>query len=134
VDPSADHGKIIADLDRLLKDVNLSYTASTMLSQLTDQYNCNGVDADTVRKLAASLIANPRYRDDSLYNQLHHKLMAYISQQEGNPDQAMRHLQRAVEYGSSPELNTMIVYTYLHMKRFRQARAYIEDARSNTPL
>jgi hypothetical protein len=134
IDPAADHRKIIAELDHLLKQVDLSYTASTMLSQLTEEYDCNGIDGDTVRKLALSLIGNPRYRGDSLYNQLHHKLMALISQQEGKPDQAIWHLQRAVEYGPSPDLNAMIVYTYAHMKNFHAARAYIDDARLNAPF
>ena len=132
-----DQGRTVAELTRLLKNVDFSYTPLTMLSQLTESINrteCNGVDNDTVRTLALALLDNPRYRIDIIYNQLHHKLMALIAQYEGSTDEAMNHLQQAAKYKRSNDLNKMIVVTYVHSNQFEAARLFIEEGRRNPPF
>ena len=137
IHPSEDHHSVVSDLDSLLNGVDFSYSAGTMLSQLfttVTHVECNGVDNDTVRMLATSLLGNPRYKADPGYNQLHHQLMARISRYEGEFDQTIQHLQFAMEYKPSADLNMMFVTTYADAKDFDSARGFIELARRNHPI
>jgi protein O-mannosyl-transferase len=137
IDSDKDHGMIVAEVNRLLSGVEFSYTPLEMLSQLTQtihQSGCNGVDNTTVSEFARRLLANPRYEHDVIYNQLHHKLMALIAQHAGNTEQSMWHLQEAVGYKPSNDLNRMIVVTYVQTRQFGAARAFIEEWRRKAPL
>jgi hypothetical protein len=136
VAPSEDARRTVGELEHLLKGVDFSYTAGTMLSELfatVSNVECNGVDNDTVRSLARSLLSNPRYTGDPRYNQLHHQLMARISRHEGKFDRTIQHLKRAIEYGASTELNMMMVTTLADAEDFDAARTYIEEARQKEP-
>jgi tetratricopeptide (TPR) repeat protein len=136
VAPGADHREEVASANGLLGDVDFSYTAGTMLSDLfttVTRIDCNGVDGDTVRTLADTLISNRRYEVDAAYNQLHHQLMARILRHEGKLEQAIQHLERAIEYHPSAELNMMMVTTYADALDFDAARAYIKAAKATPP-
>jgi predicted negative regulator of RcsB-dependent stress response len=136
VAPDEDTQRTVDELEALLKGVDFSYTAGTMLSELfttVSNVECNGVDNDTVRSLARSLLSNPRYTGDSRYNQIHHQLMARISRHEGKYDRTIQHLERASEYGASSDLNMMIVTTLADAEDFDSARNYIEEARQVGP-
>jgi tetratricopeptide (TPR) repeat protein len=133
IDSQRDHSEKIVELDRMLKNVDFSYTAIAMLSGLTENYDCNGVSRDTIRKLGNTLLQNPRYKGDALYNSLHYRLMALMSHQEGKFDEAVQHLKKAVEFSPSPDLNTMIVVTYTGSGNFDAARAYIDEVHANAP-
>jgi protein O-mannosyl-transferase len=134
--PQEDHRPAVAELTRLLKDVSFSYTAGTMLSELyttVTRVDCNGVDGDTITTLARGILGNKRYKNDAAYKQLHHKLMARILRDEGMLDQAIQHLEQAMSYKPSAELNMMVVTTYADKQDFAGARAFIESARQARP-
>ena len=110
--PDQDHAAVFAELERELPAVDFTYTAGTMLSEFFSTViarECNGVDFDTVVELADLLLRNPRYVNDRLYNQFHHKLLAGIARQQGDDAAALEHLQRAIGFGPSSELNSMTV-------------------------
>jgi hypothetical protein len=135
--PQEDHRATVAELETLLKKVDFSYTAGTMLSQLLTTAiaaDCNDVDVDTVRNLARSLLSNPRYVGDGGYNHLHHQLMARMSRHEGNFEDAIAHLEKAAQFKRSSELNMMVVTTLADAKDFDGARRYIDEARRNAPI
>ena len=134
--PQEDHRRAVAELKRLLKKASFSYTAGTMLSELystVTRVDCNGVDGDTVTSLAEAILANERYKNDASYNQFHHQLLARILRHEGEYDQAIRHLERAIEYKPSADLNMMMVTTYADKQDFGAGRAFIESARQTHP-
>lgn len=134
--PQADHQPAVAELKGLLKNVSFSYTAGTMLSELfttVSRVECNGVDSDTVTTLARTILSNERYKNDASYNQLHHKLIARILRHEGKYDQVIQHLEQAISYKPSADLNMMMVTTYADAQDFDAARAFIRAARQDHP-
>lgn len=134
--PQADHRGAVVELDRLLKNADFSYTAGTMLSELfttISRVECNGVDTDTVRTLAHTLLGNERYKSDAAYNQFHHQLIARMLRHEGKFDEVIHHLEQAAAFGRSAELNMMMVTTYADAREFDAARAFIEAARQDQP-
>ena len=136
MEPRKDHSAQADRLQRSLRHVKYSATTVRMLQDLLEEADntaCNGVDSSTVKRLAESVIANPEYSVDALYNQRHHQLMALIAQLDGNVGQAIRHLERAIEYKPSPELNKMMVVTYVAENDFDAARGFVDDARRNPP-
>lgn len=135
--PQEDHRREAAELNGLLKNASFSYTAGTMLSELyttVTRVDCNGVDGDTVTTLAQTILNNKRYKADAGYNQLHHQLTARILRHEGKYDQAIYHLEQAISYKPSTDLNTMMVTTYANKQDFDAARAFIESAREAHPM
>ena len=136
LEPRRDHTRQVADLERSLKHVDFSATTVRMLQDLLEEANntaCNGVDSAAVKRLAGSVIENPLYSSDTLYNQRHHQLMALIAQLDGNVSGAIRHLEQAIEYKPSPDLNEMMVVTYVAENEFDAARAFVDEARRNPP-
>ena len=137
LEPQKDHSRRVAELERSLKHVDFSYSTVTMLHDLleagTGDSGCNGVNVDSVKRLADSVISNPLYRINTAYNERHRQLMALIAQLEGNVDQAIRHLEQAIEYMPSNALNEMMVVTYVAEKDFDAARAFVREARQNAP-
>jgi tetratricopeptide (TPR) repeat protein len=134
--PQMDHRAAVAEMNRLLKDVDFSYSTGTMLSELFTtirRVECNGVGNNTVRSLAEALLSNRRYEDDAAYNRLHQQLIAQILRDEGKYDQVIQHLQQAIAYKPSADLNMMMVTTYADAKDFDAARAFIDAARRNHP-
>lgn len=134
--PQEDHRPAVAELKGLLGQVGFSYTAGTMLSELystVTRVDCNGVDGDTVKVLAETILANERYKNDAAYNQLHHQLLARMLRHEGKYDQAVRHLEQAIAYKPSADLNMMMVTTYADKQDFGAARVFIESARQSRP-
>src|SRR5690606_7712018 len=112
------------------------YTAGTMLSELyttVSRVDCNGVNGDTITTLARTILSNKRYKNDATYNQFHHKLMARILRDEGMHDQAIQHLEQAISYKPSADLNMMVVTTYADKQDFDAARDFIESARQSRP-
>jgi predicted negative regulator of RcsB-dependent stress response len=136
ISPQGDHRHIVTELHRLLGAVDFSYSAGTMLSDLittVTRVDCRGVDGDTVKELAGTLAGNRHYRNDVAYRQLHQQLLARLSRHEGDFDQTLRHLEKAIEYKPSSNLNMMMVTTFADAKDFDGARTYIENARRNHP-
>jgi tetratricopeptide (TPR) repeat protein len=134
--PQGDHRDIVTELDGLLGEVDFTYSAGTMFSDLittVTRIDCHEVDADTVRKLAGTLADNPRYRNDVGYRQLNQQLLARLSRDEGDFDQTLRHLGKAIEIKPSSDLNMMTVTTLVDAKDFDGARTFIERARRNHP-
>jgi hypothetical protein len=134
--PRGDHRGEVAELQKLLGQVDFSYTAATMLSQLlttVERAGCNGVNGETVRSLASVLQSNPRYENDGAFLQLYHQLVARTLRQEGDYDQTLQHLEKAVSYGHSSRLNMMMVTTLADAKRFDAARSFIAGARQREP-
>lgn len=136
VTPSQPAATKVADLRRLLSDVSFTYTAVEMLSQLfatTSATECVDVPADVVTELAESLRQNPRYVNDPLYNQFHHKLLASISRRRGDTKATLEHLQQAIAWSSSSELNMMMTTTLAGSGDFDSAREFLASARERSP-
>lgn len=134
--PEQDHGPVLAELERELPSVDFTYTAGTMLSEFFSTViakPCNGVNFNTVTKLAGLLQRNPRYTRDRLYNQFHHKLLAGIARQQGDVGAARDHLQRAIAYSPSSELNSMMVTMLAGSGDFAAANVFIDNAMSKQP-
>mgnify|MGYP001816619485 FL=1 len=134
--PDEDHSDVLASLYRELPDVDFTYTAGSMLSQLfttVSNTSCRDVTTDTVKALAESLHANRRYKDDPLYNQFHHKLLAGIYRYEGDYAATVESLDKAIEFRPSPELHMMMVTLLGGAGQFDEARAFIDDALNAAP-
>lgn len=134
--PEEDHGAVADAADAQLRSVDFTYTAGSMLSQLITTLSdteCRGVDYDTVRRLAGTLHSNPRYQNDPLYNQIHHQLLARMARLEGDLREAVRHIERAIEYYPMAGLNMMMITTLVEDGRFDAARTHIQDARRVAP-
>jgi tetratricopeptide (TPR) repeat protein len=134
--PGSDHGKTVSELRSLLPGVDFTYSAGTMFSDLITTISnsgCEGVDIDVVRELADTLAGNPRYANDVQYKQLHQQLLARLSRHEGDFDETLRHLEKAIDYKPSSELNMMMVTTLADAGNFADARTYIDNARDRLP-
>ena len=134
--PSQDHGLVLAELERELPDVEFTYTAGTMLSQLFDTVasgQCNGVGADTVEHLAKVLYGNRRYANDPNYGQFHFKLLAGISRQQGEYAESLENLRVAISHRPSSELNMMMVTALGGAGDFVAAREFIDRAEKQRP-
>jgi hypothetical protein len=133
---SADHEKVVAQLHRELPSVTFTYTAGTMLSQLLDAavaIDCSALSTETVSALASSLRNNPLYVGDPAYNQFSEKLQAGIARYEGDHVASLEHLQAAIAYGPTSELNMMMVSTLSDVGEFDAARKFIDDVRVAAP-
>ena len=131
-----DHTVVIEEMRRDLPDVEFTYTAGTMLSQLFSNVapgKCNGIDVGTVTELAQLLRENPRYVLDPKYNQFHYKLMAGISRQQGQTEATVENLEKAIAFRGSSELNMMMVTTLAGAGEFDAARTFIAAAHEQTP-
>jgi hypothetical protein len=134
--PAQEHGEVLAQLQQTLPQVDFTYTAGTMLSELFSTVaatRCNGVDPGTVSELAEQLRNNPRYVNDRNYNQFHHRLLAGIARQQGDDAGALEHLQRAMSYSRSSELNMMMVTMLAGAGDYDAANAFIDDAWQQAP-
>jgi hypothetical protein len=134
--PDQDHGLVLAELERELPDVDFTYTAGTMLSQLFDTVasgQCNGVGADTVKSLANVLYSNRRYASDSSYGQFHFKLLAAISRRQGEYAESLENLRVAISHRPSSELNMMMVTALGGAGDFSAAHAFIDSAEKKGP-
>ena len=131
-----EHTTVLAQLEQALPQVDFTYTAGKMLSELFSTViasNCNGVDFATVSDLAGQLRSNPRYVNDPNYNQFHHRLLAGIARQQGDDASAHEHLQQAINYSGSSELNMMMVTLLAGSGDYDAANAFIDDALRQAP-
>ena len=128
------------ELDKLRRElpgVDFTHTAGTMLSQLFSTVtsgNCNGIDLESVASLAKTLQRNPRYAMVPGYNQFHHKLMAGIVRQQGDFGATIDHLEEAIAYRTSAELNMMMVTALAGAGDFRGADDFINNAMLDKPV
>jgi hypothetical protein len=60
-------------------------------------------------------------------------LLARALRHEGDYDQTLQHLEKAISYGRSSRLNMMMVTTFADARRFDAARSFIEDTRQREP-
>lgn len=133
---TANHERVLSQLQRELPSVTFTYTAGKMLSQLFDAAvatDCPALSTDTVSKLASLLRNNPRYIGDSVYNQFSEKLQAGIARHQGDQIATLEHLRAAIAYGPTLELNMMMVTTLGGAGNFAAARQYIDDVRVAAP-
>lgn len=134
--PRKRHAQLAGELRDLLSEIRFSAIAVTMLSELfttITRTECRDVDAETVRTLAAQLLSNPRYKNNRRHNQLHHQLLARILRHEGKYEATLEQLRSAMKFGTSSELNMMMVTTFLDAQDFDGARRYIEQAYQDAP-
>lgn len=134
--PAEDHGQVVSELRAALPVSEFTYTAGTMLAQLSGTViagNCSGIDFDTVADLARLLRSNPRYTHVPSYNQFHYRLLGSIARQRGDFDATIGHLETAIGYRPSSELNMMMVTALADSGDFGRAHAYIDEALADTP-
>lgn len=108
-----------------------------MLSELMSMAiggSCKDVDVNVVEELAEQLLSNPRYSQDSTYNQYHQQLMARLARHRGDVEQTLSHLRQAMEFKPGADLNMMTVTTMVSDKRFDQARDYVARASEGAPI
>jgi hypothetical protein len=132
----ADHSRVLGHLGRELPNVDFTYTAGTMLSQLFDASvatHCSDVSPDTVVTLANALQSNPRYVAEPDYNQFHEKLLAAIARYQGHYEATIEHLRAAISFRPSSELNMMMVTALGGAGDFDEALKFIDDARAAGP-
>lgn len=135
--PEGDHSLVVQDLYSELPQADFTYTAGSMLSELSSTVSnvqCRGVDADTVMSLARVLLRNPRYIADPKYNRFHYKLMASIYQSVGDYPATLENLERAVSFGSSAELDMMMVTLLGGSGEYAAAKRYIAEALRSLPV
>jgi hypothetical protein len=60
-------------------------------------------------------------------------LLARLSRHEGDFDQTLSHLEQAIAYKPSSELNMMMVTTLADARNFAGAHTYIDNARDHLP-
>jgi len=131
-----DIAAVVAELEQALSNVNFTYTAGTMLSQLfstSTQGGCE-IDPHTVRRLAVALQQNGRYVNDPYYSQFHHKLLAGIARHQGDHAAAIAHLRTAISYWATSELNMMMVTALAGAGDFRGAENFINNAMLDKPV
>jgi hypothetical protein len=129
--PDLDRIAVLRQLRDELPSVEFTLTAGTMLSQLFDTAIANGctdVRPATVADLAIILRDNPRYAGDPHYNQFHEKLLAGIARYQGDLAAAIEHLDAAIGFVPSSELNMMMVTALASGGNFDGARNFIDDA------
>lgn len=133
---TADHAQVLQQLRDALPTVTFTYTAGSMLSQLLDAAvatDCPALSTSTVSSLTSLLRNNPRYVGDPVYNQFSEKLLAAIARYEGDHEGTLQHLQAAIAYGPTSELNMMMVTTLSGVGEFNAAREFIDDVRVSAP-
>lgn len=134
--PATSLSKEFGEIEVALSDVDFSYTAGTMLSQLFTTVTavpCVDVHPESVIQLAAALRNNPRYRDDPLYNQFHHKLLAGIYRHLGDAEATREQLGKAIGHRISAELVMMMTMTLAEANEYTQAREFLASAVEQTP-
>jgi hypothetical protein len=132
----ASHAQVVEQLERELPNVDFTYTAGKMLSQLFDGIvvtECPDVNLDTVVALARTLRSNPRYAADPSYSLFHYKLLAGIARYQGDHTATVDNLRKALTYGPSGELNMMMVTALAGDGNFDAAHDFIDDAKNNAP-
>jgi hypothetical protein len=135
--PDASRVQVMEQLDRELPNVDFTYTAGKMLSQLFDGIvvtDCPDVSLERVVALARVLRSNPRYAADPVYNQFHYKLLAGIARYQGDQAATIDNLRKALTYGPSGELNMMMVTALAGNGDFDAAHDFIDDAKDNAPV
>jgi hypothetical protein len=134
--PEKDHRQFVQELEHRLPTVDFRYAAANMLSDLystTSNTECSGVDPAAVISLAEALLTNFRYANDPLYNQFYHSTLAIHARDRGDYDTTIEHLQQAIAYWPTPDLNEMMVMAMGKAGRFADAHRFIEDAESRDP-
>lgn len=134
--PDEDHRQIVSQLHRELPVVEFTYSAAVMLFELYEavsETDCTGIDTETVVALAGTLRENPRYADEPLYNQAYHKMLAAVARKEGDYNSVVEHLQKAIRYRPSLDLNHMVVSALLRSGKVQAAREFVESAESLAP-
>ncbi|MEM7432481.1 MAG: hypothetical protein AAF351_11180 [Pseudomonadota bacterium] len=135
--PTGEQGPLIERVGNELGSVTFTYSAGRMLGDLADTAlagECNGVDVNTVIRLAEKLRQNPRYVADPIYNQYHQRLFASIALRYGDLPRAIGHLEQAMDWRPSSELNSMMVTALVAAKDFDAAMAFIGQARQSAPI
>ena len=137
VRPDIDYSAVVQHLRESLPTAGFSYTAGEMLDTLQSvvlKRPCNGVDAEIIAELAATIMQNPRYRKDRVYSQYHQQLLARLAWDSGDISNAIKHLRNAHELMPDEDINTMMVTALLAAGRFDEARDFVTDAAEHLPL
>lgn len=134
--PGKDHRPILEHLERQLPTVDYSNTTNGALSELlktVEKAPCNGVDSATVVKLASTLMNNPRYAIQPVFNQYYYKTLAYVAWRHKDYGAAIEHLRTATEHGQLSDVNVMMVTALGVSGNFDAARQFIDDAEAAGP-
>jgi hypothetical protein len=126
---------IVNGLEHSLSNVAFTYSAGTMLSQLfttSTQGRCE-IEPNTVLRLATALQQNHRYINDPYYSQFHYKLLAGISRHQGDHETSLAHLQTAISYWPTSELNMMMVTALAGAGDLKGADTFINNAMLDKP-
>ncbi len=135
--PEDDHSEIVEDLKTSLPHVDFSHAPGEMLDDLVTTSlasDCRTVNTDVVVDLAAAVLENPKYGENTRYNQFHHILMARIARVSGRTEETLAHLARAIDLIPTDDLNMMTVTALVDAGRFDDARKFIEDAADRLPV
>lgn len=136
LDPAGDYAQQAGALREQLGDVEFTYTAGSMLSELINAAaatGCTSVGPGTVRALADALRNNPRYQHDARYNALHYKLIALSYRLEGDIDATLQFLNLSADTGNADDATILRIMTMAQARRWNDAAAAIDAARSGGP-
>jgi len=134
--PGQDHSELIAYLQKTLPGVDFSVSAGNMLDQLLTTAatgQCTGLSPEVVGDLAAALMSNPLYDANPASRQFHCMLMARVARIQGDTDATLAYLSRAMDYGTSDNLDMMTVTTLVAAQRYGEARDFIAGAAERLP-
>ncbi len=127
---------LMRQLHSELPSVGFTYSAGRNLSQLAEgaiRGQCPMLDRQALTDLAMRLRSNPLYVNDRLYGQFHEKLLASFAMQAGDVSAALAHLEIAMAYRGSSELNGLMVTALVAVGRFDEANAFIHRAAGDAP-
>jgi len=134
--PGADHSELIAYLQNALPGVDFSVSAGNMLDQLLTTAStgqCSGLTPEVISDLATALMSNPLYDANPASRQFHFMLMARIARIQGDTNATLAYLSRAMDYGTSNNLDMMTVTTLVSAQRYGEARDFISGAAERLP-
>jgi hypothetical protein len=134
--PAAKHDRVVEQLQDALPSSEFTLTAGNMLSQLFDTLvarDCNGVDTQTLLDLADRLLTNPRYAAVPGYVQFHYRLLAGVAMQQGQLQDAIAFVEKAMEVMPSSELNMMLGTALASAGEYQRAREFIDAALAKAP-
>ncbi len=132
----ADHSETVQYLSDTLPTVRFSHSVGSMLDSLMltiATTDCNGVDLDVGRKLADTLMSNPRYRKSPRFGSYYHQLLAQIAWDSGDPEAATTNLEQARNLLSTDQLHRQFVGILAAQNRFDEAREYLAVAEGELP-
>jgi hypothetical protein len=129
--PGKSHDETVEYLKTNLPLVSYAPEVGPMLDELLStsyRAKCEDVDPAVVRDLILLVYSNPRYNSSRKHSSIHHQLLAKLSRNSGDIDDALRQLMLAKAERPSDDINLMIVSLLVGERRFDEARRFIDQA------